>query len=1063
MRTMPKRTDIKKIMVIGSGPIIIGQAAEFDYSGTQACLALREEGYEVVLVNSNPATIMTDTTIADKVYIEPLTLESVSRIIRKEFPDAILPTLGGQVGLNMALSLAKSGILDELNIELLGTKLDSIEQAEDREKFKELCQELGEPVPPSTSVKTVQEALDFGDKIGYPIIVRPAFTMGGTGGGICNDREELAKIAKNGLELSPVTECLIERSIAGYKEIEFEVMRDHDDNAMIVCCMENFDPVGIHTGDSIVFSPSQTLSDKEYQMLRDCSLKLIRALKIEGGCNVQLALDPNSFNYDVIEVNPRVSRSSALASKATGYPIAKMAAKIAVGLTLDEIKNPVTGTTFAEFEPALDYVVCKIPRWPFDKFAKANRELGTQMKATGEVMAIGRTAEEAFQKAVRSLEIDQKDFYSLEAHKASDEDLENKLVKAQDDRLFYLAEAFRRGYTMSDLHELTKINFYFLDIVKHIVDLEKTIAANPDDITVLKNAKKYGFSDHTIANLWHETKDEVRNFRKDHKLVPVYKMVDTCAGEFVSETPYFYSTYDAENESQKTKKKSVLVVGSGPIRIGQGVEFDYATVHCVKALQKMGYEAIVINSNPETVSTDFSVSDKLYFEPLTLEDVLNVCDLEQPEGVIIQFGGQTSINLAAGLEKHGIRILGTSVADLNRAEDRELFDQVVKELGLKQPQGITTTTHDGVIKAAQKLGYPVLVRPSYVLGGKAMEIVYNQAELEDYLHNHVDIASSHPILVDDYLDGRECDVDAICDGEEVLIPGIMEHIEHAGVHSGDSMAVYPAQTFSPAIKQKIADITKKLALKLNCHGIMNLQLIERGGEIYIIEVNPRASRTVPFLSKITSIEMAQVATRVIMGESLKDQGFFSGLAPEPEMISVKAPVFSFSKLSDVDSYLGPEMKSTGEVMGSDFSFPKALYKAFSGANMQIPDSGNILLTIEDRDKEEILPIAKRFAQIGYRIFATSGTAAFLEQHHLHITHVDKIHDQSATNILTEFKNGKIDLVINTMGHDLAKTSDGFIIRQTAIQQNIPLITSLDTARALLTALENRSFSTIDIK
>ena len=1060
---MPKRTDIKKIMVIGSGPIIIGQAAEFDYSGTQACLALREEGYEVVLVNSNPATIMTDTTIADKVYIEPLTLESVSRIIRKEFPDAILPTLGGQVGLNMALSLAKSGILDELNIELLGTKLDSIEQAEDREKFKELCQELGEPVPPSTSVKTVQEALDFGDKIGYPIIVRPAFTMGGTGGGICNDREELAKIAKNGLELSPVTECLIERSIAGYKEIEFEVMRDHDDNAMIVCCMENFDPVGIHTGDSIVFSPSQTLSDKEYQMLRDCSLKLIRALKIEGGCNVQLALDPNSFNYDVIEVNPRVSRSSALASKATGYPIAKMAAKIAVGLTLDEIKNPVTGTTFAEFEPALDYVVCKIPRWPFDKFAKANRELGTQMKATGEVMAIGRTAEEAFQKAVRSLEIDQKDFYSLEAHKASDEDLENKLVKAQDDRLFYLAEAFRRGYSMSDLHELTKINFYFLDIVKHIVDLEKTIAANPDDITVLKNAKRYGFSDHTIANLWHEKEDEVRNFRKDHKLVPVYKMVDTCAGEFVSETPYFYSTYDAENESQKTKKKSVLVVGSGPIRIGQGVEFDYATVHCVKALQKMGYEAIVINSNPETVSTDFSVSDKLYFEPLTLEDVLNVCDLEQPEGVIIQFGGQTSINLAAGLEKHGIKILGTSVADLNRAEDRELFDQVVKELGLKQPQGITTTTHDGVIKAAQKLGYPVLVRPSYVLGGKAMEIVYNQAELEDYLHNHVDIASSHPILVDDYLDGRECDVDAICDGEEVLIPGIMEHIEHAGVHSGDSMAVYPAQTFSPAIKQKIADITKKLALKLNCHGIMNLQLIERGGEIYIIEVNPRASRTVPFLSKITSIEMAQVATRVIMGESLKEQGFSSGLAPEPEMISVKAPVFSFSKLSDVDSYLGPEMKSTGEVMGSDFSFPKALYKAFSGANMQIPDSGNILLTIEDRDKEEILPIAKRFAQIGYRIFATSGTAAFLEQHHLHITHVDKIHDQSATNILTEFKNGKIDLVINTMGHDLAKTSDGFIIRQTAIQQNIPLITSLDTARALLTALENRSFSTIDIK
>lgn len=1060
---MPKRTDIKKIMVIGSGPIIIGQAAEFDYSGTQACLALREEGYEVVLVNSNPATIMTDTTIADKVYLEPLTVDSISRIIRQEYPDAILPTLGGQVGLNMALALAKSGILDELNIELLGTKLESIEQAEDREKFKQLCQKLGEPVPPSKSVKTVQEALAFGDEIGYPIIVRPAFTMGGTGGGICNDRNELASVAKNGLELSPVTECLIERSIAGYKEIEFEVMRDHDDNAMIVCCMENFDPVGIHTGDSIVFSPSQTLSDKEYQMLRDCSLRLIRALKIEGGCNVQLALDPNSFEYDVIEVNPRVSRSSALASKATGYPIAKMAAKIAVGLTLDEIKNPVTGTTFAEFEPALDYVVCKIPRFPFDKFTKADRVLGTQMKATGEVMAIGRTAEEAFQKAVRSLEIDQKDFYSAEAHAASDEDLEQKLVKAQDDRLFYLAEAFRRDYSMSDVHELTKITFYFLDIVKHIVDMEKTIKAHPDDFATLKEAKKYGFSDHTVANLWHEEEGQVRAFRKSKGLMPVYKMVDTCAAEFVSQTPYFYSTYDIENESQKTGKKSVLVVGSGPIRIGQGVEFDYATVHCVKALQKMGYEAIVINSNPETVSTDFSISDKLYFEPLSLEDVLNVCDLEKPEGVIIQFGGQTSINLAAGLEKNGVKILGTSVADLNRAEDRELFDQVVKELHLKQPQGITTTTHEGVIAAAKKLGYPVLVRPSYVLGGKAMEIVYTEDELEDYLKNHVDIASSHPILVDDYLDGRECDVDAICDGKRVLIPGIMEHIEHAGVHSGDSMAVFPAQTFTAEIKQKITTVTKKLALKLNCHGIMNLQLIERDGEIYIIEVNPRASRTVPFLSKITSIEMAQVATRVIMGESLQEQGYDDGLAPEPKMISVKAPVFSFSKLSDVDSYLGPEMKSTGEVMGSDLSFPKALYKAFSGANMQIPDSGSVLLTIEDRDKQEILPIAKRFSQIGYRIFATSGTAKFLRQNGLHITAVSKIHDEKDNNILTEFKNGKIDLVINTMGHDIAKTSDGFIIRQAAIQQNIPLLTSLDTARALLTALENRSFLTTSLK
>lgn len=1056
---MPKREDIHKIMVIGSGPIIIGQAAEFDYSGTQACLALREEGYKVVLVNSNPATIMTDTTIADKVYIEPLTVESISRIIRQEYPDAILPTLGGQVGLNMALALAKSGILDELNIELLGTKLKSIEQAEDREEFKELCKSLGEPVPPSLTVHKVQEALDFADEIGYPIIVRPAFTMGGTGGGICNDRDELTRICKNGLELSPVTECLIEKSIAGYKEVEFEVMRDSEDNAMIVCCMENFDPVGIHTGDSIVFSPSQTLSDKEYQMLRDCSLKLIRALKIEGGCNVQLALDPNSFDYDVIEVNPRVSRSSALASKATGYPIAKMAAKIAVGMTLDEIKNPVTGTTYAEFEPALDYVVCKIPRWPFDKFAKADRTLGTQMKATGEVMAIGRTAEEAFQKAVHSLEIDEKDLYSPEAHAASDAKLERKLVKAQDDRLFYLAEAFRRGYSLEDLHELTKINFYFLDIVKHMVELEKTIEHHEDDVDVLRIAKKYGFSDHTIANLWDEDEDDVRKLRKENGIIPVYKMVDTCAAEFESQTPYFYSSYDGENESHRSGKKSVIVIGSGPIRIGQGVEFDYATVHCVKALQKMGYEAIVINSNPETVSTDFSISDKLYFEPLTLEDVLNVCDLEKPEGVIVQFGGQTSINLAAGLEQHGVKILGTSVKDLNRAEDRELFDEIIKELHLNQPQGLTATTHEGVIEAANKLGYPVLVRPSYVLGGKAMEMVYNQNELEEYLHDHVDIAADHPILVDDYLDGRECDIDAISDGKTVLLPGIMEHIEHAGVHSGDSMAVYPPQTFDEEIKQKITEVTQKLALKLNCIGIMNIQFIVRDGEVYVIEVNPRASRTVPFLSKITGIEMAQVATRVIMGESLAEQGYSDGLAPEPEMTSVKAPVFSFSKLADVDSYLGPEMKSTGEVMGSDHNFAKALFKAFAGAKMKLPENGNVLLTIEDRDKEEILPIAKRFAKIGYRIFATKGTANFLREHDLHVDEVAKLNEQVDNNILDELRNEKIDLVINTMGHDLEKNSDGFIIRQTAIQQNIPLLTALDTADALLTALENRSFAT----
>ena len=1056
---MPKRTDIHKIMVIGSGPIIIGQAAEFDYSGTQACLALREEGYEVVLVNSNPATIMTDTTIADKVYLEPLTVDSLSRIIRQEYPDAILPTLGGQVGLNMALALAKTGILDELNIELLGTKLNSIEQAEDREMFKELCQSLGEPVPASLTVHKLQEALDFADKIGYPIIVRPAFTMGGTGGGICHDREELTRICKNGLELSPVTECLIEKSIAGYKEVEFEVMRDSSDNAMIVCCMENFDPVGIHTGDSIVFSPSQTLSDKEYQMLRDCSLRLIRALKIEGGCNVQLALDPESFNYYVIEVNPRVSRSSALASKATGYPIAKMAAKIAIGMTLDEIKNPVTGTTFAEFEPALDYVVCKIPRWPFDKFPKADRMLGTQMKATGEVMAIGRTAEEAMLKAVRSLEIDEKDLYSEQAHQADDSLLTEKLVKAQDDRLFYLAEAFRRGYSINDLHELTKINFYFLDIVKHLIEIEQELSQNIDDVEVLKLAKKYGFSDYTISRIWYENEDDVRDLRLNQGIKPVYKMVDTCAAEFESSTPYFYSSYDEENESLRSNKKSVLVIGSGPIRIGQGVEFDYATVHSVKALQKLGYEAIVVNSNPETVSTDFSISDKLYFEPLTLEDVLNICDLENPEGVIVQFGGQTSINLAAGLAKHGIKILGTSVNDLDRAEDREEFDKIIKDLKLKQPQGLTATTHEGVIEAAEKLGYPVLVRPSYVLGGKAMEIVYTKAELEEYLQDHVDIASDHPILVDDYLDGSECDVDAISDGETVLIPGIMEHIEHAGVHSGDSMAVYPPQTFSDEVKAKIAETTKKLALALNCKGIMNIQFIVRDGEVYVIEVNPRASRTVPFLSKITGIEMAQVATKVIMGESLESQGYEDGLASEPELISVKAPVFSFSKLADVDAYLGPEMKSTGEVMGSDLTFAKALYKAFAGAHMELPENGNVLLTIEDQDKDKILPLAKRFSSIGYRIFATEGTAKFLQEHQLHVELVTKVHEGGENNILTDMHNDKIDLVINTMGHDLEKNSDGFIIRQTAIQQNIPLLTALDTADALLTALENRSFAT----
>ena len=1058
---MPKRTDIHKILVIGSGPIIIGQAAEFDYSGTQACMALREEGYETVLVNSNPATIMTDTEIADHVYIEPLTVESVSRIIRQEYPDAILPTLGGQIGLNLAVALGKTGILDELNIQMLGTKLASIDEAEDREKFKELMQRLNEPVPASKTVGTVAEALEFAHEIGYPVIVRPAFTMGGTGGGMCHNDDELKAIAANGLDLSPATQCLIEKSIAGYKEIEFEVMRDTADNAMVVCCMENFDPVGIHTGDSIVFAPCQTLSDREYQMLRDCALKLIRALKIEGGCNVQLALDPNSYQYNVIEVNPRVSRSSALASKATGYPIAKMAAKIAVGLTLDEIKNPVTGTTFAEFEPALDYVVCKIPRWPFDKFTHADRRLGSQMKATGEVMAIGRNCEEAVQKAVRSLEIDQKDLFSQEAQSASDTELEDKLVHVQDDRIFYLAEALRRGYSLEDLHELTKITVYFLDILKHIVELEDQIKASPKDAAVLKLAKQYGFSDPTIADLWQTDADSVRQLRRQNGIVPVYKMVDTCAAEFESQTPYFYSTYDHENESIKSARPSVLVIGSGPIRIGQGVEFDYATVHSVKAIQRLGYEAIVMNSNPETVSTDFSVSDKLYFEPLTLEDVLNVIDLEKPMGVIVQFGGQTAINLAAGLAEHGVKILGTTVKDLDAAEDREVFDQVIKDLQLKQPIGLTATTGVGVLKAAKEIGYPVLVRPSYVLGGRAMEIVYNEKELHEYLSQNAPAAEDHPILVDAYLEGRECEVDAICDGKEVLLPGIMEHIERAGVHSGDSMAVYPPQSFDDDIKQQIVAATKKLCVALKCVGIMNIQFIIHNHEAYVLEVNPRASRTVPFLSKITGIEMAQVATRVILGESLASQEYQDGLYPESKTIHVKAPVFSFNKLDDVDRYLGPEMKSTGEVMGSDYTFEKALYKAFEGAKMHLPDYGNVLLTIEDRDKETILPLAKRFAKIGYRILATDGTADFLKQNGLHVTTVGKLHEEDTkrANILDVLKNNDVDLVINTMEHDYKKASDGFVIRQTAIEHNIPLLTALDTVNALLKALESRSFAT----
>ncbi|MHC1734980.1 MAG: carbamoyl-phosphate synthase large subunit [Erysipelotrichaceae bacterium] len=1056
---MPKRTDIHKILVIGSGPIVIGQAAEFDYAGTQACLSLREEGYEVVLINSNPATIMTDKEIADKVYIEPITYEFVTKVLRKERPDAILATLGGQTGLNMAKELADSGILRELKIELLGTKLEAIEQAEDRELFKSLMEEIGEPVPVSAIVHTVDEALEFAKKIGYPVIVRPAFTLGGTGGGMCENAEVLAEVVENGLKLSPVTQCLIEMSIAGYKEIEYEVMRDRADNAIVVCNMENFDPVGIHTGDSIVFAPSQTLTDVEYQLLRDASLKIIRALKIEGGCNVQLALHPDSFDYFIIEVNPRVSRSSALASKATGYPIAKIAAKIAVGLTLDEIRNPVTLTTYAQFEPALDYVVAKIPRWPFDKFEKGDRRLGTQMKATGEVMAIGRTIEESLLKAVRSLELGTTHLSLKKIDEADDSFLTSKLVKAQDDRLFYLVEAIRRGYDIEEIHSLTKIDLFFLDKLQHIVELERYAMSHPMDLKALKKLKSYGFSDPTIADYWDKSTLEIETFRKENKLIPVYKMVDTCAGEFASSTPYFYATYEEENESFKSGRPSIVVLGSGPIRIGQGIEFDYATVHCVKAIQKAGYEAIIVNSNPETVSTDFSIADKLYFEPLTTEDVMHILDLEKPLGVIVQFGGQTAINLASSLSIRGIKILGTALEDLDRAEDRKAFESALRELKIPQPLGAAATNPHEAIEIAQRIGYPVLCRPSYVIGGRAMEIIDTPEMLRGYIQNAVQASQEHPVLIDRYLQGKECEVDAICDGETVLIPGIMEHIEGSGVHSGDSMAVYPPQSLSKRNIDTIVDYTRKLSLGLKCIGMMNVQFIIHQDEVYVIEVNPRSSRTVPFLSKVTDIPMAQIATRVILGETLKGMGYKDGLVEPGDRIHVKAPVFSFAKLRRVDTTLGPEMKSTGEVMGSDTTLDKALYKAFAASGYKLLDHGTVLFTIEDAKKEEAMKLAKRFIQIGYAILATPGTAAYFRDHGISVVEVSKINVDSECNILELLRKNKISLVVNVLSQDRSVTSDGFLIRREAVEHGIPQVTSIDTARAIVHVLESRSFAT----
>ncbi|WP_432740890.1 carbamoyl-phosphate synthase large subunit [Staphylococcus equorum] len=1053
---MPKRTDIETILVIGSGPIIIGQAAEFDYAGTQACLALKEEGYRVILVNSNPATIMTDKEIADKVYIEPLTHDFIARIIRKEQPDALLPTLGGQTGLNMAIQLHDSGELEANNVQLLGTKLESIQQAEDRELFRSLMNELDVPVPESDIVNTVEQAFMFKEKVGYPLIVRPAFTMGGTGGGICHNDDEFKEIVANGLHYSPATQCLIEKSIAGFKEIEYEVMRDKNDNAIVVCNMENIDPVGIHTGDSIVVAPSQTLSDIEYQMLRDVSLKVIRALGIEGGCNVQLALDPHSMDYYIIEVNPRVSRSSALASKATGYPIAKLAAKIAVGLSLDEMLNPITGTSYAAFEPTLDYVISKIPRFPFDKFEKGERVLGTQMKATGEVMAIGRTYEESLLKAIRSLEygvhhlgLPNGDSYDLDYIKA-------RINDQDDERLFFIGEAIRRGTTLEEIHDMTQIDYFFLNKFQHIINIEHDLKANKGDIEYLKFAKDYGFSDRVIAHRFDMTEEEVHDLRIKNGITPVYKMVDTCAAEFESATPYYYGTYEYENESIVTDKEKILVLGSGPIRIGQGVEFDYATVHAVWAIQRAGYEAIIINNNPETVSTDFSISDKLYFEPLTEEDVMNIIDLEQPKGVVVQFGGQTAINLADKLAKHDIQILGTSLENLNRAEDRKEFEALLHMIDVPQPQGKTATSPKEALENARNIGYPVVVRPSYVLGGRAMEIVNSDAELEDYMNQAVKASPDHPVLVDSYLTGKEIEVDAISDGETVIIPGIMEHIERAGVHSGDSIAVYPPQTLTQEEMVTLEDYTIRLAKGLNIKGLINIQFVIARDGVFVLEVNPRSSRTVPFLSKITNIQMAQLAMRAIMGEKLVDLGYKAGIQPYTEGVFVKAPVFSFNKLKNVDITLGPEMKSTGEVMGKDTTMEKALFKGLTASGMEVKDHGTVLMTVSDKDKEEVVSIAHRLNEVGYKILATEGTANKLAEHNIPTEIVGKIGKEN--DLLTRIQQSEVQIVVNTMTKGKEFERDGFQIRRTSVENGVPCLTSLDTADALTSVIESMTFT-----
>ena len=1058
---MPKRTDIKKVMVIGSGPIVIGQAAEFDYAGTQACLALKEEGYEVVLVNSNPATIQTDVQIADKVYMEPLTLEYVAKIVRYERPDAIVPGLGGQTGLNLAVQLAKKGVLQECQVEILGTSFQSIEQAEDRELFKELCQSLGEPVLPSLIANNIDEAVEAAKRIGYPVVLRPAVTLGGTGGGFADDETQLREMMRNALSLSPVHQVLIEKSIKGYKEIEYEVIRDHNDTAIAICNMENIDPVGVHTGDSIVVAPSQTLTNKEYQLLRDSALRLIRALKIEGGCNVQFALDPLSFNYYLIEVNPRVSRSSALASKASGYPIARVSAKIAVGLTLDEIR---IANTPASFEPALDYVVTKIARFPFDKFSDASNQLGTQMKATGEVMSVGRTMEESLLKAVRSLETGVCHIY----HKKFDDWTVDRMLsyirEGTDDRLYAIAELIRRGVELALIYNSTKIDMFFLEKFKNIVEFEKVVAANPRDIETLRDAKRMGFSDKFIGQLWGMSQKEMFLLRREHNIFPVYKMIDTCASEFSSYVPYFYSTYEQENESIVSEREKIVVLGSGPIRIGQGVEFDYSTVHAIWSIRAAGYEAIIINNNPETVSTDYTTSDKLYFEPLTVEDVMNVITLEKPKGIVVSLGGQTAINLAEPLHELGVPIIGTGVEAIRNAEDRGCFEKIMEELGIPQPEAEAVTDIEAGVRAAERIGYPVLVRPSYVLGGRAMQIVSNEERLRHYLQTAVEVNEDSPVLVDRYIMGRELEVDAICDGKDVFIPGIMEHVEKTGIHSGDSISVYPTFSVSQKAKDKIIDYTVRLGRRIGIVGLYNIQFILDGEEdVYVIEVNPRSSRTVPFLSKATGVPMADIATRVILGHSLREQGITEVYGRERSRWFVKAPAFSFAKIRGMESYLSPEMKSTGEAIGYDNKLTRALYKALQSSGMTVANYGTIFLTIADKDKQDALPLVRRFYDLGFNIEATKGTAEFLRQHGIRTRTRRKL-SEGSTEIIDSLRQGHVSYVINTIDINQHNTRlDGYEIRRTAVENNVTIFTALETVKVLLDVLEEITLgvSTID--